>query len=149
MAKLTAAQLLEQINRIKADAEVLKTLWQESFPPNLPPPPDWELKNAVRRLALADLTEGIQSYLVVLSGGKATPTSKKALSYICATAWKIVEQENPNQEFRPTARRQRNQERDPDSSQWNGEAFGEATPEERQHIMAETIAKQKSRGVQG
>ncbi len=143
MAKNTAQQLLEQTKRIKADAEVLRTLWQESFPPNLPPPADWELKNAVRRLALADLTEGIQSYLVLLSDKKTNPTPKNALNYICATAWKIKEQENPDQNFHPTARRQRNAERDPNSYYWNGEAFGAATPKERQKIIGEAIAKQK------
>jgi hypothetical protein len=97
---------------------------------------------------LADLAEGIQSYLVILSGGNAKPTPKKALNYICGTAWGIKEQENPDQEFHPTARRIRNAERNPDSNDWDGEAFGNATPEERQRIMAEIIARQKARGVQ-
>lgn len=144
MAKPTAQQLLERIQRIKADAEVLKNLWQESFPPELSLPPDWEIKNAVRRLSLSDLAEGIQSYLVILSNGKKELNSKAALNYICGTAWKIVEKENPDQKFHPTARRQRNAARDPNSPQWDGEAFGNATPEERQRIMAETIARQKA-----
>ena len=109
--KLTAQQLLERIKQIKADAEVFKNLWQESFPPELALPPDWEIKNAVRRLALADLEEGINSYLVILSNGKANPTPKDVLSYICGTAWGIREKENPDQEFHPTARRQRNAEK--------------------------------------
>jgi hypothetical protein len=144
MAKLTAQQLLERIQRINGDAEVLKKLWQEFFPPELSLPADWEIKNAVRRLDLADLEEGIKSYLVILSERKNTPTTMGALKYICATAWAIREKENPNQEFRPTARRQRNAARDPDSQQWDGEAFGNASTEERQRIMAETIARQKA-----
>jgi hypothetical protein len=144
MAKPTAQQLLERIQRTKADAEVFKSLWQESFPPELSLPADWEIKNAVRRLDLADLEEGMKSYLVILSERKATPTTTGALKYICATAWAIREKENPDQEFRPTARRQRNAARDPNSPQWDGEAFGNATPEERQRIMAETIARQKA-----
>jgi hypothetical protein len=108
MAKLTGQQLLERINQIKADAATLKSLWLASFPPDLPPPLDWELNNAVRRLALADLEEGIHSYLVHLSQGDVKPTPKKALSYICGTAWHIMEKEHPEQEFHPTARRIRN-----------------------------------------
>jgi hypothetical protein len=109
--KLTAQQLLERSKQIKADAEVFKNLWLESFPPDLSLPPDWEIKNAVRRLELEDLEEGIKSYLVILSNGEeANPTPKGALSYICATAHNIKEKENPDQTFHPTARRQRNAE---------------------------------------
>jgi hypothetical protein len=109
--KLTAQQLLERIKQIKADAEVFKSLWRESFPPELSLPPDWEIKNAVRRLALADLEEGIHSYLVILSSGKSNPTPKDELNYICGTAWGIREKENPDQTFHSTARRQRNAEK--------------------------------------
>jgi hypothetical protein len=143
MAKLTGQQLLERIQRTKADAEVFKSLWQESFPPELSLPADWEIKNAVRRLDLADLEEGMKSYLVRISEG-TNPTTKGAMSYICGAAWGIKEKENPDQKFHPTARRQRNAARDPNSPQWDGEAFGNATPEERQRIMAETIARQKA-----
>jgi len=149
MAKLTAQQLLAQIQQTATDTETFKTLWQDYFPPTLSLPPEFEIKNAVRRLALADLVEGMKSYLAKLSEGKTEPTPKQALNYICGTAWKIVEKENPDEKWRPTARRQRNAERDPNSNQWNGEVFGNATPAERQKIMAETIAKQKSaKGVQ-
>jgi hypothetical protein len=109
--KLTAQQLLERVQQVKADAETLKELWRESFPPDLPLPPDWEIKNAVRRLALADLLEGIYSYTVRISKGESNPTSQKALSYICSTGWNIKEKENPDQEFHPTARRVRNAEK--------------------------------------
>jgi hypothetical protein len=143
MAKLTAQELLAQLEQANKDAEVFKALWQGSFPPDLPLPPDWEIKNAVRRLSLADLTEGIQSYLVKLSQGNANPTPKKALNYICGTAWTIKEKENPDQEFRPTTRRTRNAQQNPNSKDWDGEAFGNATPEERQRIMAKTVAAQK------
>jgi|HubBroStandDraft_2_1064218.scaffolds.fasta_scaffold299232_2 hypothetical protein len=142
--KLTGQQLLAILAQVNKDAEDLRALWIGSFPPDLLPPQDWELKNAVRRLPLEDLAEGIKSYLVILSERKATPTTMGALKYICATAWAIREKENPDHEFRPTARRQRNAARDPNSPQWDGEAFGNATPEERQRIMAETIARQKA-----
>jgi hypothetical protein len=111
MAKPTAQQLLERIQQINADAETLKELWLESFPPGLPLPPDWEIKNAVRRLALADLLEGIYSYTVRISKGESNPTSQKAMKYICGAAWTITEKENPDQEFHPTARRTRNAEK--------------------------------------
>jgi hypothetical protein len=146
--KLTAADLIAQMKRTQEDTLVFKAYWQDSFPPDLPLPPDHEIKNAVRRLALGDLATGIQAYLVVIAKEKAAPTTRKAMDYVCGTAWKITEKENPDQEFHPTARRQRNTERDPDSQHWDGQAFGDATPEERQHIMAETIATQKAKGVQ-
>ena len=89
----------------------------------------------------------IESYVAKLSqieGKEAHPPStKNAMNYICGAAWKMLERDNPDQEFHPTARRQRNAARDPNSPQWNGEAFGAAPPEERQRIMAETIEKQK------
>jgi hypothetical protein len=97
------------------------------------------------------LAKGIEAYASKLgkSESHSTPNSKSALNYVCAAAWKMMEQDNPDQKFHPTARRQRNAERDPDSQHWNGEAFGNASPEERQRIMAETIARQKSaKGVQ-
>jgi hypothetical protein len=141
--KLTAQQLLDQLQQVNKDAEVFKTLWLEAFPPELHLPPDWEIKNAVRRLAMQDLMDGINSYLVKLSKGEVNPTSKAALTYICAAAHNIKERENPDQEFHPTARRIRNAKRDVDSPQWDGEAFANSTPGDRQKIMAETIAKQK------
>lgn len=109
--KLTAQQLLERIQQIKADAITFKTLWQESFPPDLQLPPDWEIHNAVRRLPLADMLDGIHSYLVHISNEDTEPTSRNALRYICATAHNIKERENPDQEFHPTARRMRNAEK--------------------------------------
>jgi hypothetical protein len=121
--KLTAQELLAQIEQTAKDADVFKALWLDSFPPNLPLPADWEIKNALRRLALADLAEGIKSYLVILSDENAKPTSKNALSYICGTAWAIKEKENPDQTFHPTARRIRNAQLNPES-----EAFAKATP---------------------
>jgi hypothetical protein len=134
------------------DAEVFKTIWQ-GFLSDIPLPPDFEIKVAVRRLPLEDLNEGIESYAAKISQiegkeVKRTPTTKNAMNYVCGTAWKIVETENPNQKFHATARRQRNAQRDPNSPHWDGEAFGNATPQERQRIMAETIAKQKAKGVQ-
>jgi len=148
--KLTAQQLLERIKQIQVDADAFKAYWQTSFPPEIPLPPDYEIKNAVRRLPLDYLAEGIESYMAKLGQMegeevKRPPTAKNAMNYICGAAWKMLEHENPDQQFRPTARRQRNAERDPDSQQWDGEAFHNATPEERQRIMAETIAKQKAR----
>jgi hypothetical protein len=146
--KLTAPQLLERTKQRNIDALNLKELWLESFPPDLFPPPDWELKNAVRYLALEDLEQGIKSYLVKLSKGEvSSPTPKGVLSYICATAHNIKERENPNQEVPPTARRKRNAERNPNSPQWDGDAFGNASPVERQRILAQTIARQKAKGV--
>jgi hypothetical protein len=142
--KLTAQQLLDQLQQVNKDAEVFKTLWLEAFPPELHLPPDWEIKNAVRRLVMQDLMDGINSYLVKLSKGNVNPTPKKALNYICGTAWKIVERENPDHEFHSTARRQRNAKRDVDSPEWDGEAFANGTPGDRQKVMAETIAEQNA-----
>jgi hypothetical protein len=141
--KLTAQQLLARLEQVNKDAEVFKTLWQ-GYLADIPLPPNHETNIAVRRLALEDLTQGIESYAAKISQieGKA-PTTKSAMNYICGTAWKILESENPDQEFHPTPRRKRNAERDPNSPQWDGEAFGNATPEERQRIMTETIAGQK------
>lgn len=144
-SKLTAQELLVRIAQTAKDAEVFKSLWQDAFPPELELPPDWEIKNAVRRLALADLEEGMKSYLVILSDGKVNPTPKKALNYICGAAWGIREKENPDQAFHPTARRIRNAKQDPDSNDWDGEAFHNASPEERQRIMAKVVAKQKKK----
>lgn len=143
--KLTAQQLLERIQQIKIDVSAFKDYWQLSLP-DLPFPPDYEINNAVRRLALDYLAEGIESYVAKLGQGNAS--TKAAMNYVCGAAWKMLERDNPSQEFHPTARRQRNAERDPNSPQWNGEAFGNATPQERQRILAETIAKQKAKGVQ-
>ena len=142
MAKPTA-QLLAQLKQTQEYAEVFKSLWQDHFPPDLVLPADWEIKNAVRRLTLADLEEGMKSYLVILSNSKASPTPKGVLSYLCGTAHNIREKENPNQKLPPTPRRLRNAARDPNSPQWDGDTFGNATPEERQKIMAEIIARQK------
>lgn len=146
--KLTASQLIAQMKQTQEDTAVFKAYWEDSLPHGLPLPPDHEIKNAVRRLDLADLATGIQAYLVIIAKGKAEVSSRKALDYICGTAWKIREQENPDQKFHPTARRIRNAQRDPNSPEWDGEAFGNATPEERQKVMAETIAKQKARRTQ-
>jgi hypothetical protein len=57
-SKLTAQELLARIAQTAKDAEVFTNLWRDYFPPDIPLPPDWEIKNAVRRLALADLEEG-------------------------------------------------------------------------------------------
>jgi hypothetical protein len=146
-AKLTGQQLLAILAQVNKDAEVFKSLWQ-GYLLNIPLPADHEIKNAVRRLALPDLADGIVSYQSKLSQleGKETsrpPTTKNAMNYVCGTAWTILEKENPDQKFQPTARRQRKASRDPNSPQWDGEAFGNATPEERQRIIAETIARQK------
>jgi hypothetical protein len=145
--KLTPADLLARIEQTSKDTEVFKNLWQDYFPPDLPFPPDWEIKNAVRRLALADLEEGMKSYLVILSDGssKPNPTPKNVLNYICGAAWGIREKENPDQAFHPTARRIRNAKQDPDSNEWDGEAFHNASPEERQRIIAKVVAKQKKK----
>jgi hypothetical protein len=145
--KLTGQQLLAILAQVNRDTEVFKDLWR-GYLSSIPLPSDSEIKNAVRRLALQDLTDGIESYAAKISRAKGeeakrVPTAKNAMDYVCGTAWKIVEQENPDQKFQPTARRQRNAARDPNSPQWDGEAFGNATPEERQRIMAETIAQQK------
>ncbi|MFZ0780373.1 MAG: hypothetical protein WAM86_04495 [Candidatus Sulfotelmatobacter sp.] len=151
MEKLTATQLLAKIKQTAEDAAAFKAYWQDSFPNDLPLPPEYEIKNAIRRLPLDYLAKGIEAYASKLgkSESHSTPNSKSALNYVCAAAWKMMEQDNPDQKFHPTARRQRNAERDPDSQHWNGEAFGNASPEERQRIMAETIARQKSaKGVQ-
>jgi hypothetical protein len=147
MAKLTAQELLARLEQANKDAEVFKTLWR-GFLSDIAFPPDFEIKVAVRRLPLEDLSDGIESYATKLGQiegkeVKRTPTTKNAMNYVCGTAWKIVEKENPAQKFHPTARRIRNAERDPNSPQWDGEAFGNASPEERQRIMAEIIASQK------
>jgi hypothetical protein len=143
LAKQTGQQLLAQLAQVTADAETLKELWIGSFPPDLLPPPDWELKNALRRLAMEDLMEGIKSYLVILSKDKAQPSTQAALKYICGTAHNIKEQENPDQDYYPTERRKRVAARDPGSDGWDGEAWGNASGEERQKIMAENIAHDK------
>lgn len=70
---------------------------------------------------------------------------KNAINYVCGTAWKMREGENPSEQFHPTARRQRNASRDPDSANWDGEAFHNAAPEERQKIIGEAAAKQKQK----
>jgi hypothetical protein len=145
--KLTAQQLLARLEQVNKDAEVFKTLWR-GYLSSIPIPSDSEIKNAVRRLALQDLTDGIESYAAKISRAegkevKRPPTTKNAMNYVCGTAWKILEKENPDQNFQPTARRQRNAARDPNSPQWDGEGFGNATSEERQRIMAEIIAQQK------
>jgi hypothetical protein len=148
--KLTATQLLARIKQTAEDTAAFKAYWQDSFPPSIPPPLDHEIKNAVRRLSLGDLATGIESYVAKLSEKKHPPNSESAMKYVCATAWKIREQENPDTTFPQTQRRIRNAERDPDSQHWDGEAFQNAAPEERQRIMAETVAKQKAKakGVQ-
>jgi hypothetical protein len=146
--KLTGSQLLAQMKQTQEDTAVFKAYWQDSLPPGLPLPLDHEIKNAVRRLALADLATGIQAYLVIIAKGKAEINTRNAMDYVCGTAWKIREQENADQKFHPTARRIRNAQRDPDSSEWDGGAFHDATPEERQRIMAEVTARQKARKVQ-
>ena len=151
MEKLTATQLLAKIKQTAEDAAAFKAYWQDSFPNDLPLPPEYEIKNAIRRLPLDYLAKGIEAYASKLgkSESPSTPNSKNALNYVCGAAWKMMEQENPDHEFHPTARRERNARRNPDSQHWDGEAFGNASPEERQRIMAETIARQKSaKGVQ-
>jgi hypothetical protein len=152
MAKLTGQQLLAVLAQVNKDTADFKELWQ-GYLADIPLPPDFEIKNAVRRLALQDLADGIQSYASQIGQterkeSKYPRNAKGAMNYICGTAWKILEKEHPDQKFQPTARRQRNAERDPNSPQWNGEACGNATPEERQKIMAEIIAEQKARGAQ-
>jgi len=82
-----------------------------NFPLNFPCPPDYEIKNAVRRLALSDLLAGMQTCLVIISNEDAKPTSQKAMKCICGAAWGIKEKENPDQAFHPTDRRQRNAEK--------------------------------------
>jgi len=148
--KLTAADVYARIKQTQEDTNAFKAYWLDSLPSDVSLPPDHEIKNAVRRLPLDYLAEGIESYMAKLGQMegeevKRPPTAKNAMNYICGAAWKMLEHENPDQQFRPTARRQRNAERDPDSQHWDGEAFHNATPEERQRIMAETIAKQKAR----
>ena len=96
------------------------------------------------------LAEGIESYVAKFSQieGKEVrlpPSTKNAMNYVCGAAWKMLERDNPNQQFHPTARRQRNAERDPDSPQWNGEAFGAMSPAERQKVVAEVAARQKAK----
>jgi hypothetical protein len=143
MAKLTAQQLLDRLAQTNKDAEVLKSLWQ-GYLPNIPLPPDHEIKNAVRRLDLQDLTDGIQSYATQLSraeGKEYSPTSKNVLSYICGAAWGIKEKENPDQTFHPTPRRIRNAQQDPDAKDWDVEGFNNATPEEKQKIVARYMAR--------
>src|SRR5580692_2413874 len=98
--KLTAQQLLARLEQVNKDAEVFKTIWQ-GFLSDVPLPPDSEIKVAVRRLALEDLTDGIESYAAKISRAegeeaKRPPTAKNAMNYVCGTAWKIVEQENPD-----------------------------------------------------
>lgn len=108
MAKLSAKELLAQLKQVREDTAVFKEMWQELLPPDLSLPPDYEIKSAVLKLQLEDLLRGIQMYVVKISEEKAHITTKDALRYICATAWGIKEKENPDQEFRPTPRRQRN-----------------------------------------
>ena len=106
--KLTAQQLLAQLKQAQEDTAAFKDLWQELLPPDLPLPPDFEIKNAVLKLHLADLLQGIQTYVIKIGAEKSTPTSQNAMKYICAAAWNIKEQENPDKTFHPTPRRQRN-----------------------------------------
>jgi hypothetical protein len=143
--KPTGQQLLAQLNNVKEDAETFKELWQGYL--DIPLPPDFEIRNAVRRLNMADLVEGMQSFATAINRGESDPTTKRAMNYICGTAWKIAEQENPEQQFQPTARRQRNARRDPDSLGY--EAYENARPEERQRIVAENIAKQRKQKKKG
>jgi|HubBroStandDraft_2_1064218.scaffolds.fasta_scaffold210567_1 hypothetical protein len=107
MAKLTGKELLAALAQINKHAEDFKNLWQ-GYLSTIPLPPETEIKNAVRRLALQDLVDGMESYAVVIAKAENMElTSKDAMNYICGTAWRILEKENPDQKFHPTARRQR------------------------------------------
>ena len=152
---IKASDLYARIKKTDEDAAALKAYWESSLPHDIcPPPPDFELKNAVRRLPLDYLVTGIEAYVQKVSGKEEEEAQgkdmrlpvngKNALNYVCGTAWKIKEQESSDQTFPPTARRHRNASRDPDAPQWDREAFHTTSPEERQRIMAEIIAKEKA-----
>jgi hypothetical protein len=150
---MKAADLLAKIKQQEGDASMLRAYWESSLP--VPPPDDYNLRAAVRRLPLDYLAKGIEAYLVqinkkeeVVAKGHepALPvTTKNAMDYMCGAAWGMWERESPSEKYYPTARRIRNAERDPNSADWDSEAFHNATPEERQKIMAQIIAKQKAR----
>jgi 5,10-methylene-tetrahydrofolate dehydrogenase/methenyl tetrahydrofolate cyclohydrolase len=114
MAKLTGQQLLAVLAQVNKDTLDFKELWQ-GYLGDIPLPADHEIKNAVRRLHLQDLLDGIQSYATKLSQAEdegrevnRPPTAKNVMSYICGAAWNITEKENPDKEFHPTDRRIRN-----------------------------------------
>ena len=92
MEKLTATQLLAKIKQTAEDAAAFKAYWQDSFPNDLPLPPEYEIKNAIRRLPLDYLAKGIEAYASKLgkSESHSTPNSKSALNYVCAAAWKMT-----------------------------------------------------------
>ena len=54
---MKAADLHARIKQVQEDAAALKAYWEDSLP--VPPPSDFELKNAVRRLPLDYLVRGI------------------------------------------------------------------------------------------
>ena len=79
----TITSSLEQVNK---DAEVFKDLWQ-GFLSDVPLPPDSEIKVAVRRLALEDLADGIESYAAQISRAEGEeakhPRNRKECHELC------------------------------------------------------------------
>jgi hypothetical protein len=142
MASLTAADLLARIAQQDVDADALKDFWVSVL--DCPPPSIFELRNAVRRLPLDNLVVGIESYIAKQEEG-SQPQTMSAWKYACAAAWNIKDKDNPDENRPQTPRRIRNANLDPDSPQWDGEAFHEASPEERQHKMATIIAREQAK----
>ena len=151
---IKAADLLARLKRTQEDAAALKAYWTGTL--TIPSPDNLDLQNMVRKFPLDHLVTGIEAYAAEISKkhelmaarkdkevGKPV-TTQNAKDYVCAVAWNITEKDEPKE--RPlTERRLRNAKCDPDSADWDGEAFHNATPAERKKMMATIIAREKAK----
>jgi hypothetical protein len=143
---IKAADLLARIKQTEEDARALRAYWESSLP--VAPPPDFELKTLVRKFPLEDLATGIEAYAAKLTKKPDAPaTTENALRYVAGTAWTIEERDNPQERFQ-TERRKRNAKLDPDSPDWDSEAYGTGTGENRQKTIARVVATQKAKREQ-
>jgi hypothetical protein len=148
---LKPADLLRRLKETQDSSAAFKAYWVGTL--TVPPPSNLELLNMVRKFSLDHLVTGVEAYAVELAkkeeliaqGNKISrdPTTQNAISYICATAHNLLEQEDP-QERPITQRRFRNAAIDPDSYEWDAEAFQKASPAERQRMMSIIVSRQKA-----
>lgn len=145
------SDLYARIKKTEEEAAALKAFWESAL--TCPPPPDFDLKNLVRRFSLDHLVTGIEAYAAEIAKKEKLvllckePTfqvnTQNAKDYICATAWYILEKEEPAQ--RPlTSRRMRKDLTDPSSPNWDSDAWHNATPKERQTALAIQIAREEA-----